>query len=63
MADKNKLLEVGSHDSGNLDLKMPLQNYGNFRAILCYRIDCSDDLFLNLITTSGKNSIYISSDI
>lgn len=53
----------GGHDSGSLDLHLPIHNDGNFRALLRYRIDCGDDLFLNHIKSCGKNSTYLSADI
>jgi len=53
----------GGRDSGSLDLNLPLHNDGNFRALLRYRIDSGDDLFLNHIKNCGKNSTYISADI
>jgi len=52
-----------SHDSGTLDLNLPLHNDGNFRALLRYHIENGDDLFSNHIKSCGKNSTYISADI
>lgn len=53
----------GGHDSGDLELDTPLQNDGNFRSLLRYRIQNDDDLFLNHIKNCGKNATYISADI
>lgn len=53
----------GDNDSGELELKTPINNDGNFRSLLRYRIQSGDDCFLNHIQNCGKNATYISPDI
>lgn len=53
----------GGQDSGELSLKTPVKNDGNFRSLLRYRIQSGDNLFLNHIQNCSKNASYISADV
>jgi len=50
----------GHRDKGSLLLKMPVENDGNFRALLCYALDNGDQALANHLNTVGANSTYLS---
>lgn len=53
----------GDKDSGRLSLEEPLQNDGNFRALLRYRANGGDIILTNHISTAGSNALYSSPHI
>ncbi|KAH6929705.1 hypothetical protein HPB50_005154 [Hyalomma asiaticum] len=53
----------GDKDSGRLSLEEPLQNDGNFRALLRYRANGGDTILANHIRTAGNNALYSSPSI
>ncbi|KAH9360004.1 hypothetical protein HPB48_013634 [Haemaphysalis longicornis] len=50
-------------DSGRLSLEEPLQNDGNFRALLRYRANGGDIILTNHIRAAGSNALYSSPHI
>lgn len=50
----------GHRDQGPLALEQPIENYGNFRALLRYRIDAGDDTLKTHVTTCALNASYLS---
>ncbi|XP_015376839.1 PREDICTED: 52 kDa repressor of the inhibitor of the protein kinase-like [Diuraphis noxia] len=50
----------GHRDQCSLSLKMPIENDGNFRALLRYAQDNGDKALANHLNTAGANSTYLS---
>lgn len=50
----------GHRDQSSLSLKMPVENDGNFRALLRYALDSGDQGLANHLNTAGANSTYLS---
>ncbi|CAI6356965.1 unnamed protein product [Macrosiphum euphorbiae] len=50
----------GHRDQGSLSRKMPVENDGNFRALLRYALDNGDQALANHLNTAGANSTYLS---
>lgn len=48
----------GHRDQSSLSLKMPVENDGNFRALLRYALDSGDQGLANHLNTAGANSTY-----
>ena len=53
----------GHRDHGSLSLDLPIENDGNFRALLRFAIDSGDISLRNHIENIGRNSLYISPQI
>lgn len=53
----------GHRDHGSLSLDLPIENDGNFRALLRFAIDSGDISLKNHIENTGRNSLYISPQI
>ncbi|XP_075168440.1 52 kDa repressor of the inhibitor of the protein kinase-like isoform X2 [Haematobia irritans] len=53
----------GHRDHGNMSLDLPIENDGNFRALLRFAIYSGDISLKNRIENTGRNSLYISPQI
>lgn len=53
----------GHNDSGRISISTPLENDGNFRSLVRYRIDGGDQILKNHIENSAGNAMYTSPKI